>query len=164
VSGYNQTVKPTVLLAAALLLISCGKDIQNNEAVRQAVVEDLTRRQAQTGLDMNTMQVDVSSVSFRKNAADAVVSFTPKNAEGGGLRMNYVLERKGDKWVVTGRQASGMSSHGNVPLPDAGDGTGQALPPGHPAVDPKAGTGTALPPGHPPVDPNAPPKNPGTVK
>ncbi len=140
-------MKPIVVLAAILTLVSCGKDIQNNEAVRQAVIDDVAKRQAQTGLNMSMMQIDIASVSFRKNAADAVVSFKPKNMASEGMRMNYVLERKGDKWVVTGRQASATSSHGNVPLPNSGDGAGQTLPPGHPRVDP-----------------NATPKNPGTVK
>ncbi len=50
--------------------------------------------------------------------------------------MSYVLDRKGDKWVVRGR--------GDVDSPHGG-----ALPPG--ATPNGTGAGEQLPPGHPPA-------------
>src|SRR5580700_1403721 len=63
--GYNREVQRLLLLASAILLAACAGDIQNTEAVRQGVLEYLNARTAQTGLDMNLMQVTVSSVSFQ---------------------------------------------------------------------------------------------------
>ncbi len=122
-----------MLAAAALMLVGCSKNIQNPEAVKQGVVDYLKERAPTMGLDMSAMDVNVGSVSFEKDIARASVSFVPKGVPGGGgMSMDYVLERKGDKWAVKGRQVSPTSSHGDQPLP----GT---LPPG------------ALPPGHPPA-------------
>jgi hypothetical protein len=112
---------PVVFLAAA-----CSKDIQNTEAVRQGVVDYLQQRTAETGLDVNSLVVTVSSVSFEQDVARATVSFSPKSAPSvTGMSMNYVLDRKGDKWVVKGRQVNPVNPHG------AGE-----IPPGHPTTGP----------------------------
>lgn len=125
------------LLVLALLLSACGqKNIENKEAVRQAVVEYLASRQAQTGLDMSTMDVNVTAMTFERDTARATVEFRVKNSDA-GMQLNYTLDRKGDKWVVQARQDSGQG-HGVVQPPGGGDsvspgGTGQ-LPPGHPSI------------------------------
>lgn len=133
-----------LLPAAAILLAACAGDIQNTEAVRQGVLEYLNARTAQTGLDMNLMQVTVSSVSFQGGTeARATVSFRPKGGgDGGGpMTMNYTLDRKGSKWVVRGRTESGANPHGGTPqMAPVQPGTlppGGALPPGHPPVGSK---------------------------
>jgi len=146
-------VKKLGLLAAALLLAACSKNIQNGEAVRQGVIDYLKTRTAQTGLDMNAMQVDVTSLAFEKDTARATVFFRPKNVPqgSGGMSMSYVLERKGDKWVVKGRQDSVANPHGMEGLPQSGPPADTPLPPGHPGVG--ATPNGALPPGHPPVSP-----------
>jgi hypothetical protein len=117
-------------LAAVLLLLGCGKNIQSQEAVRQAVIDHLSGR---PGLDVASMQVDVTSVVFRDDEADATVSFRPKGstAPGSGMQMNYTLERKGNHWVVKSRSDAGGSPHGAGAMPGAGGG---GLPPGHPPV------------------------------
>ena len=135
-------MKPLLLVAAATLLAGCNREINNKEAVRQGVVEYLTKRTSQTGLDMNLMNVEVTTVSFQNNEAHATIAFKPKGQEGAGaaagMTMNYVLERRGDKWVVKGRQESGMSPHGGSPAPGnampQGDATG-GIPPNHPPVE-----------------------------
>ncbi|HEY7336048.1 MAG TPA: hypothetical protein VH639_14260 [Bryobacteraceae bacterium] len=114
-------------LALALLLAACSKNIQNQEAVRSAVVDYLAARAPQTGLSMDSMTVEVANMSFEKDTARVTVSITPKGANGGGMQMTYNLDRKGDKWVVR----PGATPHG-MPAPAAP--SGQALPPGHPAV------------------------------
>ncbi len=133
---------------ATLLLVGCTKNIQNQESVRQAIIDDIAARQASTGVNMSAMDVNVSSVSFAKEQARASVMFTPKGTPGGGgMSMDYVLAEKSGKWVVTGRQMSVATPHGAGELP--GGGAAPQLPPGHPDTGSGAG---ALPPGHPPTD------------
>ena len=117
-------------MAAALLLLGCSRAVDSKEAVRQGVLDHLSTR---AGLDLKSMQVDVVSVSFRQNEADAVVSFRPKGSSepSAGMQMQYTLEKQGDRWVVKGKRESGMSPHGggtpSGAMPPAG-----AMPPGHP--------------------------------
>jgi hypothetical protein len=119
----------------ALLLAACArKNIENKEAIRQAVIDYLSSRQAQTGLDMSTMDVNVTAMAFERDTARATVEFRVKNSDA-GMQLNYTLDRNGDKWVVQARQDNGQG-HGVV-LPEGGatgsPGSGQ-LPPGHPAI------------------------------
>jgi len=133
-----------IALAAALiftlLLGACArKNIENKDAIRQAVVDYLNARQAQTGLDMSTMDVNVAAMAFERDTARATVEFRVKGGDA-GMQLNYTLDRKGDKWVVQPKQ-EGAGGHGVV-LPPDGSGSpapGQ-LPPGHPSVpaDPSA--------------------------
>src|SRR4051812_37291556 len=97
---YNRGVKRVALVLAALLLAACArKNIENKEAIRTAVVEYLSSRQAQTGLDMSTMDVNVLAMTFERDTARASVEFRVKNSDA-GMQLNYTLDRKGDKWVV----------------------------------------------------------------
>src|SRR5258708_24378211 len=117
---YNQFVQKLALsLAAVLFLAACPKDIQTTEAVRQAILDYLGARTAEIGIDMNNIDVKVTSVSFETEVARASVSFVPKDAPGGaGMAMNYVLDRKGDKWAVRGRQSDPSNPHaGGETLP-----------------------------------------------
>lgn len=162
------TVATASILLSAVFLAGCKKDIQNQEAVRQGVMTYLAKRS-----DLLAMDVSVTSVAFRQDEATAEVHFQAKgnNSPGAGMNMQYVLERKGNQWVVKGRTgantahgASGMppsgpASQGSAPgagpgpldgmphtaLPGGAGATG--LPPGHPAV----GGSQALPPGHPAI-------------
>lgn len=121
------------VLIAAILACGCARDINNNDAVRKGVVDYLNKRKGQTGLDMALMNVAVSNVTFRNDEASATVSFQPKGGGASGMSMNYVLERKGNEWVVKGRKESGVNPHGAQEIPQAmpADPSG-ALPPGHP--------------------------------
>jgi len=134
-------VRRLLPLAAALLIAGCGnRNIDNTEAVRKGVVDYLEKRKSQTGLDMSLMNVEVTNVTFAKNEARATVAFRPKEAKGGagGMAMSYVLERRGDQWVVKGRQDSGSHSGG------------QTMPGAMPGGMPGAAPGV-MPPNHPPV-------------
>ena len=126
-------MKLALPLVAAILLLSCGRSTTDNkDAVRQGVVDYLEKRKGQTGLDMNLMNVEVTNVTFDKNEARATVSFRAKDGKAGGdMSMSYVLERKNDKWVVKGRQESGMSPHGGGAMPGA-PGQMPAMPLNHP--------------------------------
>ena len=146
-------------------LIGCSKNIDNKEAVRQGVVNYLSKRP-----DFLAMDVSVTSVAFRQDEATANVHLQAKgnSAPGAGMNMEYVLERKGSDWVVKGRAGSG-NAHTGLPqggsgsigaMPQTGSGSGSGsigampqLPSGHPSV-PSGGTPSgALPPGHPAVSP-----------
>jgi hypothetical protein len=136
-------VKSGVLLATVLALAGCNRGIDNKEAVRQGVVDYLANR---TNLNVASMNVDVTSVTFKGNEAEATVSFAPKGSGGGaqGMSMRYALERQGNRWVVKGRPDKG--AHG-------GEGMPGGMPPGHgmqgsEGAQPPAGQ---MPPGHPAV-------------
>jgi hypothetical protein len=139
------------LLAIGLVLLGCtgGRSIQNEAAVRQGVIDYLSQR---SDLNLSSMQVDVTSVSFRQNEADATVSIRSRGAAGVSMPMRYTLERQGNRWVVKGR---GRGLSGAAP-----HGMGQMMPGG--AGAPAAGTpggqgGSGLPPGHPPIGGQNPP-------
>ena len=131
---------PLVLLVA---LAGCSRDIRNEQAVRQAVIDYLSSR---PGLNVGSMTVNVTSVIFRKDEADATVSFVPKGSgASAGMTIRYVLELKGNRWVVKPRANAGNNPHGasgpnphgsTMPAPDGGSPAG-TLPPGHPQVPPK---------------------------
>lgn len=113
------------------LLSGCKKDIQSKDAVRDGVLKYLSKRG-----DLAAMDVSVAGVNFRGNEADATVHFQAKGnpAPGAGLTIPYVLERKGNEWVVKGR--TGGDQHGAQGMPGGGGGS---LPPGHPVVSPGSG-------------------------
>ena len=132
-----------------LCLVGCNKgSIDTKEAVRQGVIDYLASRQ---NLNVSSMNVDVSSVTFKENEADAMVSFAPKGAGGQPVSIPYTLERKGNRWVVKPRTGggsphgggamppgmpSGENPHGAMP-PGGAESPGGAMPPGHPAVPQK---------------------------
>ncbi len=104
------------------MLFSCTKNIQTKEAVQTALMEHLNKV---SGLNMSQMKMEVGSISFRQNEAEAAVSFVPNGMDPSqGMQMVYVLERKGDTWAVKSKRG-GM--HDNVATPPAG----------HPPTDPK---------------------------
>ena len=106
-----------------LALVGCAKNIQTKEAVQAALTEHLSKV---SGLNMSQMKMEVGSVSFRQNEADAAVSFVPSGMDPAqGMQMVYTLERKGETWVVKSKRG-GM--HDNAAPP-------AAMPPaGHPPV------------------------------
>jgi hypothetical protein len=127
----NRTLA-SVIAALALFMTACSRDIQSKEAVRQAVIDHLSGRQG-LDLDLSAMSVDVTAVTFRENEAEATVSFQPKGG-GGGMSMQYTLERQGNRWTVKTKTETGGSPHGEggMGAPPQGD-----LPPGHPPVQNK---------------------------
>jgi hypothetical protein len=139
VQRYNRKVsrKPYGLASLFLCLHACSNAPQSKEAVRQAVVDHLSKR---SDMVLSAMEIDVASVAFRKDEADAIVSFRPKGGSGGGgMQMSYTLERKGNSWAVRAKKETGGSPHSTSPAPEA-----SALPPGHP---PMTGNAPASPEG-----------------
>jgi hypothetical protein len=144
---HNLSVKASIVCACTSVLLgltllsACKKDIQSKDAVRNGVLKYLSQRS-----DLAAMDVSVSAVTFKGDEAEATVHFQAKGntAPGAGLTMPYVLERKGNEWVVKGK--SGNSQHGMGATGMPGGGGGESLPPGHPVVPP----GGASPGGGPP--------------
>jgi hypothetical protein len=131
------------VLIALFSAVGCGKkDTDNNDSVKQGVMKYLSKRN-----DLAAMDVSVASVQFRGNEADAKVHFQAKNnsSPAAAMDMMYMLERKGDEWVVKGRSAGGGGNDphgagGAMPPPE-----GSALPPGHPTVAPGAAPPQGMP-------------------
>ena len=125
-SRYNRKVRLVTFLLTVLLLAGCNRGSQSKDAVRQGLMDYLSGRK---DLNIGSMDVDVSSVQFNGNRADATVSFTPKGVPSSqGMTMRYQLEQQGSRWVVTGKQDSGHS--GSVPPGSANPHEGGAAPGG----------------------------------
>jgi len=126
-----------LLLFLAIALAACSRNIQNKEAIEKAIWEYLNSKSAQTGLDMNAMTIEVTSMSFEKDSARAGVNFKLKSGDG-GMKMEYALDRKGDQWVVRGLTGIGEGPHvpgSTAKAPGSSNPDAPALPPNHPKLD-----------------------------
>jgi hypothetical protein len=134
----------TILLAGT----GCKKAGENKEAVREGVVQHLSKNAA---LDVNSLTIDVTDIKFQGEEATAAVSIKPKSAPEQGMTMSYTLVRKADKWEVKGKAAGHGAGMGGPPPTDA-PATGTPEPKGALGDAPKSpSAGGDLPPGHPPV-------------
>jgi hypothetical protein len=117
-------------LIAFFVLASCGNDLKTKDKVQAAIFD---RLKTHSGLDLNSMDVSTTNVSFEKNLAYATVSFHPKGDPNlkSGMTMKYTLEAQNGKWVVTKVGDSAGHSMSNPMQSSAGG----SLPPGHPSVD-----------------------------
>jgi hypothetical protein len=119
------------------VLTGCNRASESKEAIRQSVIDYVSGK-----VNVGSMDVEVTSIAFKGNEADADVSFRPKGSgPGAGLQMRYTLEQKSGKWVVKEKSEAGGSPHGAAMNP----GGAAASPHGSP------GAGGELPPGHPPL-------------
>ncbi|MDQ2901805.1 MAG: hypothetical protein M3Y07_18710 [Acidobacteriota bacterium] len=120
-------MKFIAIAIATLTLCACGgSNIDNKEAVQRGIVQDVSKR-----ADVNSMDVTVTSVSFRGKEADAVVAFAPKGSPASaGITMRYTLERSGNEWKVKGRSQADIKRHSG----GVSEAPGQ-LPSGHPPID-----------------------------
>lgn len=131
-----------IAVSLACLLACSRGSIDTKEAVRQGVIDYLAGK----NLNVASMNVDVTSVSFKENEADATVAIVAKGGGGTPVTFNYQLERKGNRWVVKPHApgqnphngmggldsgAPGQNPHGGA-MPPAGE-----MPPGHPTVPQK---------------------------
>jgi len=139
-------------MVCGLVLTGCAKNIDTKEAVQDGVRKGVTKR----GIDPNQMDVDVTSVQFHGSTADATVSFRAKGQPaGGGLTVNYTLDRVHDEWVVKSRAPMNTMGHTQgSELPGTGGSAGAignlaTSPDGH--ATPNTGGTAPLPPGHPAV-------------
>lgn len=119
----------TALVLLSLFLGGCGKNIQTKEKVEEALRSHLSNN---AGLDLKSLDISVTNLSFDRNTAQATVFFRPKGSTnlGDSMQMNYALEQQGDHWVVKGRSDSQGHGKGGGAPPAT-----QGLPPGHPPVN-----------------------------
>ena len=135
-ASYNRIVRIASLLLF-VCLAACNRSGQSNDAVRQGVLDHLTK----AGLNMAGMEVTLNSVQFNGNQADASVSIAAKGANAAqGMQMKYHLEQKDKIWVVVGRQDSGQHGAGAL-VPGAANPDG-AVPGG---ANPHAGGAMGAP-------------------
>lgn len=127
-------------IALFVCLAACNRGNNNDkEAVRQSVIQFVAGR----GLNVQGMDVSVTSVQFNGGHADALIEFRPKGGPAGsGMSMNYQLEQRSGKWTVTGRRDSG-SPHGAGAVP----GGQPPMDNPHGATDNPHGGGMAAPAG-----------------
>jgi hypothetical protein len=135
-----------VFLGLLGLTAGCGKNIKTREQVRADLIDHLSTK---TGLEMKSLDIDVTKVTFEHDQAQATVSFHQKSdpSINGGMVMVYTLAPKDGHWVVVRRGDSQGHQFGGEPVP-----ADQNLPPGHPRVDgasPEGVGSDTLPPGHP---------------
>ena len=112
-------VKLLALCFAVFALVGCNRGgKENSDAVRQGVLDYLAGR---SNLSLAAMNVQVTSVTFKGDQADAIVSFTPKGSPSGqGMSIRYALERRGDRWVVKQREDAGGLAHQGAVIPNSG--------------------------------------------
>jgi hypothetical protein len=136
-AGYNQIVSRSLpsCLICVLVLTACGNDLKTKEKVQAAVFDRLNH----SGLDLKSMDVATTNVSFDGNLAYATVTFHPKDdpTVNGGMSMKYTLEGRDGKWVVT---KVGDSTGHSMASPASGD---SSLPPGHPSISPLSNQGAS---------------------
>ena len=132
-AGYNLRVRIVSILLSILCLAGCHRGAENNDAVRQGVLDYLATK----GMTAATMDINLVSVKFNGNGADALVSFAAKGTGAGQMQIQYHLEQTDGKWKVVGRQDSG---HGAGQMPPAG--APQGAPSG---TDPHGGGEMAAP-------------------
>jgi hypothetical protein len=130
-------VKVYAIGVLMVCLTGCNKaSIDTKEAVRQGVIDYFAGRK---DVNVGSMKVDVASVTFKENEADATVAVTAKGGGGQPMTFHYTLERKGSRWVVKPK-SGGQGAHGAMPT---GENPHGATPPG--------GAGGTVPPGHPDI-------------
>ena len=108
---------------------ACGSNLRTKEKVQEAILDRLKNR---SGLDLNQLDVTTTNVSFHSKTAQATVVFHAKGDTrvNSGMVMNYRLEARDGKWVVT--QVGDSQGHG---MPGSQSAPSDALPPGHPPIN-----------------------------
>ena len=141
-----------------LLLIACLTGCQhgganNTGAVRQGVIDHLTKG----GYNVSGMDIQVASVDFKGEQAEATVAVTAKGQTGAPpMTIKYHLEHQNGKWVVVSRASD--SSHGGAADPNMSNPHGGAMPPAgagasnpHGGMAPAGGSGMPSPQDLPPA-------------
>ena len=99
-------------------LAGCHRGVENNDAVRQGVLDYLATK----GMTAAAMDITVTSVKFNGDKADATVSFAAKGTGAGQMTIQYHLEQKDNKWTVVGRKDANQHGAGQLPAGAAPQG------------------------------------------
>jgi hypothetical protein len=119
-TGYNRGVR-IALATLIFCLAGCNRGVQNNDAVRQGVLDYLSQK---AGMNVAAMDITLTAVKIDGNQADATVSFAAKGSAKAQMTMQYHLEQKDSKWTVVGRQDSGQHGGTQPPAGDSPHGAG----------------------------------------
>lgn len=164
-SRMNSVLIAFAAVACAVFAGACRQQPSDNQAIRAGIMQHLN---GVGTLNMNSMDMDIRSISINGNQAHAEVVFRPKNGgqPGAGMQVEYNLEKRAGAWVVQKSQNTG----GMIQHPDPGanrqspDVHSSSMPNFSDIVNPQStpAQGT-LPPGHPPVNAQAQAPQPGAT-
>ena len=152
----------SVFFGLLMACVACKKPVSDADAIRAGINAHLSGLKT---INLSAMDMTVNSFSIQGDKAQAQVEFRPKNGapQGGGMQVNYNLEKQNGTWVVSHTEpAGGMIQHpapgenpnqsmtnGSTPLPNfsnlVGGAQGNALPPGHPAANTQGNSGSQTP-------------------
>lgn len=138
-TGYNRIVRIVSTFLLMLCLAGCHRGAENNDAVRQGVLDYLATK----GMTAAAMDINVTAVKFDGDKADATVTFAAKGTGAGQMAIQYHLEQKNNKWVVVGRKDA--NQHGGGAVAPGTDPQGQGAAPQ--GMDNPHGGGAAAAPG-----------------
>jgi hypothetical protein len=112
-------VRIAAVFAVLLSLAACNRGDHSKEALRQGVMDHLAS--SSLGLNMAGMDVALNDVRVKGDEADVTASITPKGGpSANGMSIQYHLQQRNNKWVVTGRNDAGGSPHGGAMAPATG--------------------------------------------
>ena len=146
-----------MLTLSLALLAGCQKQVSDTDAIRSGIHDHLVSLKT---LNLDAMDMNVTSVSIQGNQAQAQVEFHPKTGapQGAGMQVAYSLQKQNGLWVVQTSQPLG----GTIQHPAPGENQNPHMNPGaSPAGSVPnfrdlisgggAGNSKALPAGHPPI-------------
>jgi hypothetical protein len=120
------------VLGVALVGVACNRHSENTQEKEvRAALE--THLQQKGNLAMNNMTMEIQSVKFNGDTADAQVRFQSKEKPELAVGIHYVLRRVDGKWQVeSSNPISGMGgdSHQQAEMPNPHG----AAPAGHPSA------------------------------
>lgn len=120
------------LFSILLLPAACKKQQNQDAAIRAAIVQHLS---TVSGLNMDAMDMNITSVSVNGDAAQAEVDFHLKGSTSpdAGMKMQYNLQKQGSGWVVLKKQLGGSGAAASTPQNSI-----QSVHPSLPANPPKS--------------------------
>jgi len=129
------------VLLLILCIAACQHGVQSNEAVRQGIIDHLSK----AGINVAAMDLTLSSVQFNGAKADATISMTAKGIQGATpMSLTYHLEQQNNKWVVVGR--AGSAGHpGSTAAPGDNPHGGGAMPTAVPGAENPPAGGSKMP-------------------
>ncbi len=126
----------TVFVGVALLFSGCSKS-RDSGAEREVRAALNAHLQKKGNLALNNMNMDIQSVKFNGDSAEAQVRFQSKEKADLAVSVRYVLRRAGDHWEVeSSSPVGGMGSDPHASSPSQG-GTGPATSPAPPSDEAK---------------------------
>jgi hypothetical protein len=149
--------KISFLAVAGLLAIfaGCKKQVSDADAIRSGINHHLASMKT---LNLDAMDMNVTSVSVHGEQAEAQVEFKPKNGppQGAGMQVSYSLAKQNGEWVVQNTQPlGGAMQHpgpGDTPESSTGSPSSTDSMPNFRDLVPEGGNSNKLPPGHPPIN------------